>query len=38
VLGNVIAPGGSKTLGSIVGGSLGAVLGQSVDRGRVICR
>jgi hypothetical protein len=38
VLGNVIAPGGSKTLGSIIGGSLGAVIGQSVDRGNVVCR
>jgi hypothetical protein len=38
VLGNVIAPGGSKVLGSIIGGSLGAVLGQSADRGRVVCR
>jgi hypothetical protein len=38
VLGNVIAPGGSKTLGSIIGGSLGAVLGQSVDRNNVTCR
>lgn len=38
VLGNVIAPGGSKTLGSIIGGSLGAVLGKSVDRNNVTCR
>ena len=38
VLGNVIAPGGSKTLGSILGGSLGAVLGSSIDRNTVTCR
>jgi len=38
VLGNVIAPGGSKTLGSIIGGSLGAVIGRSVDRGDATCR
>ncbi|MBC7519980.1 MAG: glycine zipper 2TM domain-containing protein [Sandarakinorhabdus sp.] len=38
VLGNVIAPGGSKTLGSILGGSLGAVLGNSIDRNNVTCR
>jgi hypothetical protein len=38
VLGNVIAPGGSKTIGSIIGGSLGAVLGSSIDRNSVTCR
>lgn len=38
VLGNVIAPGGSKTLGSILGGGLGAVLGSSIDRNNVTCR
>jgi hypothetical protein len=37
-LGNVIAPGGSKLLGSIIGGSLGAVIGNSVDRNRVACQ
>ncbi|WP_439546178.1 glycine zipper 2TM domain-containing protein [Sandarakinorhabdus sp.] len=37
-LGNVIAPGGSKLLGSLIGGGLGAVLGNSVDRNRVVCR
>lgn len=37
-LGNVIAPGGSKLLGSIIGGSLGAVIGNSVDRNRVVCQ
>jgi hypothetical protein len=38
VLGNVIAPGGSKTLGSILGGGLGAILGSSIDRNNVTCR
>lgn len=38
VLGNVLAPGGSKTLGSILGGAAGAVIGNSVDRNRVVCR
>ncbi len=38
VLGNVIAPGGSKTLGSILGGGLGAVLGRSVERNNIVCR
>ncbi len=38
VLGNVIAPGGSKTLGSIIGGSLGAVVGNSINRNNVTCR
>lgn len=39
-LGNVIAPGGSKTLGTLLGGGLGALLGRSVDRdgGNVTCR
>jgi hypothetical protein len=38
VLGNVIAPGGSKTLGTILGGGGGALLGRSVDRNNVTCR
>lgn len=45
VLGNVIAPGGSKTLGTVLGGGLGAILGRSIDRnedrgrrGNVTCR
>lgn len=37
-LGNVLAPGGSKVLGSIIGGTLGAVVGNSIDRNRVVCR
>ena len=38
VLGNVIAPGDSKTLGTIVGGGLGAVLGRAIERDGVSCR
>lgn len=38
VLGNIIAPGGWKTLGTIIGGGAGAVLGRQVDRGDVVCR
>lgn len=38
LLGNVIAPGGSRTLGAILGGGLGAVLGNSIDRNNVTCR
>ncbi|MBB6225851.1 Ni/Co efflux regulator RcnB [Polymorphobacter multimanifer] len=38
VLGNVIAPGGSKTLGSVLGGGLGAVLGRAVERSNIVCR
>ncbi|WP_448659826.1 glycine zipper 2TM domain-containing protein [Sphingomonas sp. CJ99] len=38
VLGNVIAPGGSKTLGSVLGGAAGAVIGQQIDRGEARCR
>jgi hypothetical protein len=38
VLGNIIAPGGSKTLGTILGAAGGAAVGASVDRGEVRCR
>jgi hypothetical protein len=39
VLGNVIAPGGSKTLGTVLGGIVGGVAGRQIDRGRTIrCR
>lgn len=38
VLGNVIAPGGSKTLGAIIGAGAGALLGREIDRGDVTCR
>ena len=38
VLGNAIAPGGSKTIGAILGGGLGAILGKSIDGSNVTCR
>lgn len=37
VLGNVIAPGGSKTLGTILGGGAGALAGRAIDRNNVSC-
>lgn len=38
VLGNVIAPGGSKTLGTVIGAVGGGLLGRALDRDRVTCR
>ncbi len=38
LLGNIIAPGGSKTLGTIIGAAGGAAVGASVDKGEVRCR
>jgi hypothetical protein len=38
LLGNTIAPGGSKTLGAILGGGAGALLGRAIDRDGVSCR
>ncbi len=38
VLGNVIAPGGSKGLGTVLGGIGGALIGRGVDRNNVTCR
>lgn len=38
VLGNVIAPGGSKTLGTLLGAGAGALVGREVDRKNVRCR
>ncbi len=37
-LGNVIAPGGSKTLGTILGAAGGALIGRAIDRDGVVCR
>jgi outer membrane lipoprotein SlyB len=37
VLGNVIAPGGSKTLGTILGGAGGALAGRAIDRNDINC-
>lgn len=38
VLGGVIAPGGSKTLGAILGAGAGALAGREIDRSNVRCR
>jgi hypothetical protein len=38
VLGHIIAPGGSKTLGTIVGAGAGALAGRAIDDGDVVCR
>ncbi|GAA4765088.1 hypothetical protein GCM10023219_07340 [Stakelama sediminis] len=38
VLGNLIAPGGSKTLGTIIGAAGGALIGQQVDKGDIKCK
>jgi uncharacterized protein YcfJ len=38
VLGNVIAPGDSKTLGTLIGAGGGALLGRAIDRNHVTCR
>lgn len=37
VLGNLIAPGDSKTFGTLLGAGLGAAAGASIDRGDVRC-
>lgn len=38
LLGNAVAPGGSKTLGAIIGGGLGAAVGQSIQRDGARCQ
>lgn len=38
VLGNIIAPGGSKVLGTLLGAAGGAAIGSSVDKGEVRCK
>ena len=38
VLGQLIAPGGYKTLGAILGAGAGALIGRQIDRGDVVCR
>jgi len=38
VLGNAIAPGGSKTLGTLLGAAGGAAVGSSIDKDHVRCR
>lgn len=37
VLGNVIAPGGSKTLGTVLGAAGGGLAGRAIDRNDVQC-
>ncbi len=37
-LGNIIAPGGSKTLGTIVGAGAGALIGKAIDDGDIVCK
>ncbi|MFV0625524.1 glycine zipper 2TM domain-containing protein [Sphingomonas sp. ac-8] len=37
VLGNIIAPGGSKTLGTLLGAGGGALAGRAVDRNNIEC-
>jgi outer membrane lipoprotein SlyB len=37
VLGNLIAPRGSRTLGSILGAAGGAAVGYAIERGEVRC-
>ncbi|MDP1027632.1 glycine zipper 2TM domain-containing protein [Sphingomonas sp. KR1UV-12] len=38
VLGNIIAPGGSEVLGTLLGAAGGALAGRAVDRNNVRCR
>jgi hypothetical protein len=38
VVGHIIAPGGSKTLGTIMGAGAGALIGRAIDDGDVVCR
>src|SRR3546814_18052071 len=38
LLGNLIAPGGSKTIGTILGGAAGAVGGRAIDRSDLACK
>lgn len=38
VLGSLLANGGSNTLGALIGAGAGALLGNSIDRGQVVCR
>jgi hypothetical protein len=38
VLGNIIAPGGWKTVGTIIGAGAGSIIGREIDRGDMTCR
>ncbi len=37
-LGNMVAAQGDKRLGSVIGGTVGAILGREIDRGNARCR
>ena len=37
-LGNIIAPGGSKTIGTIIGAAGGAIIGKTIDDGDIVCK
>ena len=37
-IGNLLAPGDSRTLGTILGAAGGAAIGRSIDRNNVVCR
>jgi hypothetical protein len=37
-LGNIVAPGDSKVLGTILGAAGGAAVGRSIDRNNIVCR
>jgi len=37
LLGNIIAPGGSKTIGTILGAAAGGVAGRQIDRSDLAC-
>jgi hypothetical protein len=36
--GHIIAPGGAKTLGAIIGAGAGALIGRAIDAGEIVCR
>lgn len=38
IAGNQLAPGGSRTIGTLIGAGAGALLGRTIERGRVTCR
>ena len=38
LLGNIIAPGGSKTVGTLLGAAGGAVAGRAIDRSDLACK
>ena len=38
VLGNIIAPGGSETLGTLLGAAGGALAGRAIDRDQARCK